>query len=247
MKNKILYNKINRFLKKIRPPASPAKVSKAEQIFYINYLSQGMIVFDIGANVGELSLLFSKFVGRNGQVHAFEPSKAEFEKLDTICRLASRSQVILNNKAVAEAKGTVKLYVYEPEHSTLNSLANRPLEKYGINIKPNHVEEIEATTIDEYCREKNISKIDLLKIDVEGAEYQVLRGAEKMLREHKISCCVFEFGQTTFDMGNTPEEIELLFKEVGYKIKNIVNGYPVFPGRSSAREAQFSIHVAVPQ
>nr|MBA2737794.1 hypothetical protein [Pyrinomonadaceae bacterium] len=59
-------------------------------------------------------------------------------------------------------------------------------------------------------------------------------------------CLTFEFGQTTFDMGNNPEEIEVFLKEMNYKIRNIVKGDPIFPGRESVETARYSMHVATP-
>ncbi len=225
----------------------PIEVEKNEQTFYIKYLQDGMTVFDIGANIGELSLLFSRFIGVNGRVHAFEASSSVFNKLTTICQLAQRQQIILNHKAVADREDIVKLYVYDDEYSGWNSLADRPLEQYGINAKCKSIEEIESITIDKYCQENNISKIDLLKIDVEGAEYQVLLGAKEMLEKHQIRCCVFEFGATTFDMGNDPQTIIKFLDTMGYHVRNIVNGDPILPGYLSAKQAVFSIHVATPK
>lgn len=226
--------------------SEPIQVEKAEKIFYINYLKYGMTVFDVGANIGELSLLFSRLVGSEGRVHAFEATENTFKKLTSICQLANRKQIILNQKAVSDKHGVLELFVYDDMHSTLNTLADRPLEDYGIDIKPISTEEVEAITIDQYCNEQNIESIDLLKIDVEGAEYQVLRGAEKMLRRQRINCCVFEFGQTTFDMGNNPDEIESFLKSVNYTISNVIKKDPIFPGRSNIKTASFSIHIAKP-
>jgi FkbM family methyltransferase len=226
---------------------SPMEVEKHEQTFYIDYLSEGMTVFDVGANIGELCLLFSRFVGNKGRVHAFEASSLMFNKLDTMCQLVKRPQIIINHLAVTDKEGLVKLHVYDDEHSGWNSLADRPLEKYGINIQPTHIEEVEAITIDRYCEKNNILQIDLLKIDVEGAEYQVLLGAKEMFEKQKIRCCVFEFGQTTFDMGNKPQQIEDYFKHFGYQIRNVVKGDLIFPGRYSDSDARFSIHVAIPK
>lgn len=227
--------------------ASPIEVERAEYIFYINYLREGMIVFDVGANIGELSLLFSRFIGKTGRLYAFEASQATFEKLSSICQLMSRSQIILNHNAVTDQVGIAKLHLYGEEYSGWNSLANRPLEQYGINIKSTGIEDVEATTIDEYCQAHNIDQIDLLKIDVEGAEYQVLLGARRMLKQKKIRCCVFEFGQTTFDMGNDPAVIEAYLWDLGYKIRNVVKGNPVFPGRANSKDARFSVHIAIPK
>jgi FkbM family methyltransferase len=227
--------------------ASPIDVERAEQTFYINYLREGMTVFDVGANIGELSLLFSRFVGNTGIVYAFEASSSMFEKLSKILTLTRRPRIVLNHAAVADKSGKLKFHVYDDDHSGWNSLADRPLERYGIDLKPDHIEEVESITIDDYCQKNNISQIDLLKIDVEGAEYQVLLGARHMLENQKILCCVFEFGQTTFDMGNNPNEIEAYLNQFNYRIQNVVAGDPIFPGRQSVDEARFSVHVARPK
>jgi hypothetical protein len=101
--------------------------------------------------------------------------------------------------------------------------------------------------VDGFCRRNTIERIDLLKIDTEGAEHQVLLGARQMLRRKKIGCCVFEFGATTFDMGNDPDAIEAYIQECGYRFRNVVRENPVFPGRSASETAAFSMHVAFPQ
>jgi FkbM family methyltransferase len=247
LKSLIRLRQIKERLLKSAKYASPLEVERAEQIFYINYLQEGMTVFDVGANVGELSLLFSRFVGGGGKIHAFEASSSAFAKLVKVFEATGRKQVILNHKAVAHMTGTVRLHVYDDEHLSWSSMADRPLQNYGIDIKSTHVEEVESVTIDDYCRENNIARIDLLKIDVEGAELQVLLGARNMLQEKRIRCCVFEFGSTTFDMGNSPDEIETFLKGSGYTIFNLVKNEPVFPGRSSAEQARFSIHIAQPR
>lgn len=227
--------------------SSPIEVEKAEQTFYINYLHPGMTVFDIGANIGEMSLLFSRFVGSSGKVHAFEASSSMFEKLSKVCQIANRGQIILNHKAVADREATLKFNVYDELHSGWNSLAERSLDKYGIDVKPSHVEEVESVTIDAYCQQHNIEQIDLIKIDVEGAEYQVLLGAKKMLESKKIRCCTFEFGGTTFDMGNAPQEIAAYLKQLGYQLRNVVKNDPIFPGGAKDVTASFSMHIAQPK
>jgi len=230
-----------------RGPAVPMDVEAAEQIFYIKYLREAMVVFDVGANVGELTLFFSRFVGQHGQVHAFEASSRTFARLKTVCESVNRKNITLYPIALAEKEGIVALHIYDDEHSGWNSLAERPLQNYGIDVRPVGTEQVPATTIDRFCQEHGISRIDLLKIDVEGAEYQVLQGARGMFANKKIQCCVFEFGQTTFDMGNQPDEIESYLKLLGYRLRNIVKGDPVFPGRTSVKSAQFSMHIAEPR
>lgn len=228
-------------------PASYAEVERAEQIFYLEYLREGMTVFDVGAHVGELTLLFSRFVGDSGRVHAFEASRDTFGRLTAVCRAAARRNVTLNHLALAEQEGAARLNVYDESHTAWNTRASRPLADYGIDVAPVTTEEVEATTVDRYCERNGVARIDLLKIDVEGAELQVLLGARRMLESGSVRRVTFEFGQTTFDMGNRPAEIEAYLHGFGYKIRNLVAGDPVFPGRESAATAGFSMHVATPE
>lgn len=227
-------------------PASFVEVERAERIFYLEYLREGMTVCDVGANVGELTLLFSRFAGASGIVHAFEPCAEAFGRLEAVCRAASLRNVRLNRLALAEDEGTVSLHVYDEDHMSWNTRAARPLEDYGIDVKPLAVEQTPATTLDLYCERNGVERVDLLKIDVEGAELQVLFGARRMLGGRRVGCVTFEFGQTTFDMGNSPAQIEAYMKEVGYELRNLVADDPVFPGGESARTACYSMHVATP-
>jgi FkbM family methyltransferase len=229
-----------------RTPASFAEVERAERIFYLQTLREGMTVFDVGANVGELTLLFSRSVGASGSVHAFEPTGRGFERLEAVCRAASLRNVRLNRLALAEGEGSVSLHVYDGDYLSWTTRASRPLEDYGIDVKPIGVEEAPATTLDLYCERNGVTDIDLLKVDVEGAEFQVLVGARRLLNERRVRCVTFEFGQTTFDMGNSPERIEAYLRDAGYELRNIVAGDPLFPGGGSARTALYSMHAAAP-
>ena len=170
-------------------------------------------------------------VRRRGRLRpAFEPTGAGFERLEAISRAASLRNVRLNRLALAEEAGAVLLYVYAGDYLSWTTRALRPLENYGIDVKPLTTEEVPATTVDLYCATNGVAEIDLLKIDVEGAELQVLNGAARMLREKRIHCVTFEFGQTTFDMGNSPGQIESFLKDVGYELRNLVASDPVLPG-----------------
>lgn len=223
------------------------ETEKFEQKFYIDYLKPGMVAFDVGANIGEISILFSRFVGKGGQVHSFEGTPETFKRLELIISASKKKNITLNEACLSDEEGMALFHIYDEEFSSWNTLAQRPLENYGIDIKPIRAEEIRVTTIDSYCESRNIPRIDLLKIDVEGAEYQVIKGASRMLKQKRIGCLVFEFGQTTFDMGNTPAMLQELIAEHGYRIRNLIKGAPIFPGGESAATAQFSMHVCTPE
>ena len=248
-----MYHRIKNHLRRIKNNLTAQKrisgfeeIERAERIFYLNFLRDGMTVFDVGANVGELVLLFSRCVGESGKIHAFEAAGSTFDRLKIVCEATEKRNVALNHLALSDKKGVIKLNVYEEAYSSFNTQAARPLKDYGLDLEPVAVEETDAATVDDYCEENRIENIDLLKIDVEGAELQVMKGARKMLEAKRIKCLTFEFGQTTFDMGNRPAEIENFLAEMNYKIRNLIENEPLFPGREAVETAKYSMHIAAP-
>ena len=221
-------------------------IEKQEQIFYINNINRGDIVFDVGANVGELTLLFSRFVDVGGQVHSFEPTPSTFKKLSSIVKIANKTNVKLNNLAVSDKPGLISFNLYEEHQAAWNTMAKRPLEDYGITVPAPTTVQVSATSIDAYCAEHAIVKINLLKMDVEGAELNVLYGAEKMFAQKKIKLCVFEFGQTVFDMGNTIKQYKDFFKKYDYRVANVVKEQHIFPVDPKTGWGCFSVLVAKP-
>ena len=148
--------------------AEPPEVEQAEQRFYLDCLRPGMVTFDVGANIGEMCLFFSRLVGPGGSVFGFEPAAGTFGRLAQLSKLVGRQNIILHNVAVGQQEGSAELYVFDEAHSGWNSLADRPLAKYGIDLRPSHIERVEMVTVDGFCRRNAIERIDLLKIDVEG-------------------------------------------------------------------------------
>ncbi len=134
------------------------------------------IIFDGGANVG----LYAKeviSVFDTPEIHCFEPCKTTYQKLSE--NLSTNHGVIVNNLGLSERIGSDTLY-YNDKESGLSSLFNRQISHlvgFDLDMK----EEVELTTIDEYCEKNNISNIDLLKLDIEGGEFAALLGARKML------------------------------------------------------------------
>lgn len=229
-------------------PASYMEVERAERIFYLQYLREGMVAFDVGANLGEITLLFSRFAGVPGRVHAFEPSPAAFELLSALCNTRARGNVILNQVAVGDSIGTIALHVYTGSHATLTTAAKRSdLNVGGEDVRPAETIEVPQITLDDYCARNGVDRIDLLKIDVEGLEYKVLLGARRLFAEKRVGCCVFEYGATTTDAGATAEQLEQFFHAAGYEVRNVIRKAKPFPGRERPHKAHFSMHVATPR
>ncbi len=230
-----------------RRPTSPDDVERAELAFYEQRLAPGMTVLDVGAHTGEMTLLFAHLVGAAGAVHAFEPVEPTYERLVAAIEAQALTNVTALRLAVADVVGERTLHVYGGDYLSWSSLADRDLDTYGIPAELATAEQVPATTLDAYCAEHGLVSIDLLKIDAEGAELQVLRGARGLLEERRIAACIFEFGQTTFDMGNDPRELRTFVESVGYRLRNVVDGDPVFPGGRAVESAEFSMHLALPR
>ena len=142
-----------------------------------NDIVNNPLLFDVGANHGQTVTKFKKYFPKS-IVHSFEPSKLCFETLHQVH--SSTDGVIINNKAVGKEKGSLEFNEYA--WSSLNSLLKRSFT--GSKIIDNY--HVDIISIDDYCKENNIDKINLLKTDTEGFELNVLMGAEQMMNENKI-------------------------------------------------------------
>ena len=136
-------------------------------------LRPGMTVFDVGANLGIYSLLAAAKVGPSRAVHAIEPAPEVFACLRESARLAG-SHVTVNHAAVAEREGLLAFHLADHvKDSGLHSLAPSAARHRRV--------EVPGVTLDGYTAARNLAKVDLIKIDIEGAELLALHGAERLL------------------------------------------------------------------
>ena len=148
-------------------------------------------VFDVGANIGDwtaLALSIYPFL----QVHCFEPCSAAFNQLQS--RKLAREGIFINHFGLSDSAGEATIYVFENGVGT-NSLYWRS----GLNAEQKSREIVSLDTLDAYCERSDIRHIDLLKLDVEGHEFSVLKGATRMLKEGRIYRIQFEYGGTYID------------------------------------------------
>jgi FkbM family methyltransferase len=171
---------------------------KAECMFVTGFLKPGMIFYDVGANLGQYTLLGAKSVGSNGQVHSFEPSGRMFSELNFNVSLNGFSEVcILNNVAVSDREGTAKLSKYENGGEVYGSLGNQSWAESGNPIVG--YEEVPTINLDKYVKEHNNGHVDLIKMDIEGAELLALHGAKELLSNADAPVIVLEMADITTD------------------------------------------------
>jgi FkbM family methyltransferase len=154
------------------------------------------VVFDVGANVGDYSLCLRRFLP-TAKVYAFEPARSVYQQLvSTIVAAHAGEQIKPYNFGFSDSERTAEFYSYTvegSEASVLSSIDQR-LPTQVLDVRTQRAEEIHVQTIDGFCEAEGIDRIDFLKLDVEGHELSVLRGAKRMLTKGLISMIQFEFG-----------------------------------------------------
>ena len=163
----------------------------------IKITGDSKIFFDVGANVGQYTQLLSEiFDDQKSTIYSFEPSAITFSELTK--RFIQNKNVRIYNFGFSDRPEELTFFSNDPAtSSSLSSIYDRHLEHIGIAMQPS--EKINVVTIDNFCKENKINKINFLKIDVEGHELKVLEGAANMLNEKRIYAIQFEFGACAID------------------------------------------------
>lgn len=200
-------------------------------------------VFDVGANIGLYSLKVYKSNPKSS-IYAFEPMR------ETYNLLLDKTKEINNIKCFNLGLGSrsEKLYLYTYKDNNISSHASLYREVISdLHGSDNNLTafEVDLTTLDEFCIVNNIEVIDFLKIDTEGNEYFVLKGAEKLLLNNKIKVIQFEFGEMNI--------VSKVFLKDFFNLLNDFNIYrldtnrllPLFPYRSTNEIFVFQNLIAI--
>ena len=133
-------------------------------------------IIDAGGYVGDTALLFSSYTDKS--IHVFEASPSNMDIIRETIRLNQLENIVPVSKALGEKSGTATFSL--GERNSCNSLVERP----GYNY-PNHIE-VPVITLDDYVRENNL-EVGLIKVDIEGGEQLLLKGAVETIRtQHPI-------------------------------------------------------------
>ncbi len=175
-------------------------------------IKPGDVVVDVGANIGYYTTIFSRLAGENGKVFAFEPDPENFRILKSNMELNGCKNAVLEQKALSDKSGRIKLYLNEDnrgDHRIYDSGDSRDFV------------EIEAIKLDDALRGES-SGINFLKMDVQGAEVLVLRGAEEVLKKSADLSIVSEFWPYAIEKaGCDPAEFFQILDDNNFEIFNI--------------------------
>lgn len=176
------------------------------------FVRPGDIVLDLGANVGFFTILLAKCVGSGGHVFAFEPFPANRRRLEENIRLNNLTNVTVEAFAITDHSGTL-----EVRHPDADGTINFSLASPGHSLLT-----VSTITLDEYITLRRLDRVDLIKIDIEGAEVMALRGAKKLLGSSRapVLCCeVHPLWLPAFD--SSVEEFHQVAGELGYELSRI--------------------------
>lgn len=149
-------------------------------------LKPGMVFLDVGAHVGQYTLVASRLVGAKGAVHSFEPDPETYRWLTSNIQRNALTNVVANRIALAEKRGTLSFFLSNVRDIGSNSL-RRPLNFSGRTCQ------VKCDTLDEYLHDRAVGGVGLLKIDVEGGEFAALNGGRCLFTATDRPAIIIEF------------------------------------------------------
>jgi FkbM family methyltransferase len=200
--------------------------AEAETRLFRELIKPGMVVVDVGANIGYFSLLASVLVGSGGHVHAFEPDPLNCSLLRKSIRLNDVSNIEVVQMALSDDNATISLFI-----DSQNKGDHRIWEPTGESRKRI---DIRATTLDDYLDQKQ-TRASFIKIDVQGAEGKVLGGMKKTFTDTKLQYLTLEFWPSALrKCGTSPEQILKQIIDAGFTIRVVPD--PVLLGGVAAND-----------
>lgn len=171
-------------------------------------------VLDIGAHIGLVSLPFSQSIANDGTIYAFEPATAngEFLKQHIASNNISNIEVITDLLGDTE-KDSVEFFESTGD-SGMNTIANSGSQRGYTSTKKRQI------TLDEFCANQQLAP-QLIKIDTEGAEVGILKGAQNTLRQHQPTIYLSVHPRHIIELGSTVEELEKLLQDLNYKVTDM--------------------------
>ncbi|MGH2508620.1 MAG: FkbM family methyltransferase, partial [Ktedonobacteraceae bacterium] len=199
----------------------------------------GMCFFDVGAHVGQYALLAAPIVGITGQVHAFEPDPETFVVLNQNAEVNHLDNVYCVNAALAANEGQVTFYLSGPACMGTNSLREN---NYSSGKQLN----VLCTTLSAYALKRNIHQVHAMKIDAEGAEYDILASSSAFLQNNP-PLLLLEFNAEALGrFGHTNDDLARLLSSMTYSLFRIeVGGVKRY--HKALSDATFFNILAVPE
>tara|TARA_B100001093_G_C26665645_1_gene943861 strand:+ start:350 stop:1087 length:738 start_codon:yes stop_codon:yes gene_type:complete len=184
-----------------------------EKIFYLNLIKKNDVVIEIGANRGYFTKLFSNIVGNLGHVYAFEAVKKTYHINKDNFQGPPPANLELNNLAVGDQNTQIEILVPAGD----DGQASLKAHSEG-SWKNGYAESLicQMVRLDDYFLDKNITRIDFIKCDIEGAELLAMHGFENTLRKFIPKMLIEVNNNWTTAFGYDSKQLVNYLKELGY-------------------------------
>lgn len=182
----------------------------------MNTVKCGMVVLDIGANIGYYTVKMASIVGEQGKVLAFEPNSLMVEELKNNIELNNFKNIQIHEIALSNISGNLTFY-----NPSIGKEAHGSL-KQNKTFDFTDTKEVKAERLDMVLKNAGIDKVDFIKMDVEGAEYEVLLGAKELLSSDNKPIIIFESAENLcYAFEHKVFDVLKLVSDYGYEIENI--------------------------
>lgn len=183
-----------------------------ESELFRSKIKPNMTIIDIGANLGYYTAIASCLAGERGLVMAFEPESNFFKLLSRNIRRNDLKNVVNFKLAIAEKNGLTNLYLSN-ENKGHNSLINSEELKNSVQVK--------TVTLDDFLASNKITKVDMIKMDIEGAEILALEGMKNTLIKHRPLLFLEFSPHSIMKINKNPMDFLLNLREIGYSVFDI--------------------------
>ncbi|HTQ05061.1 MAG TPA: FkbM family methyltransferase [Polyangiaceae bacterium] len=181
-----------------------------DQVKLLEHCARPLVLLDVGANEGQTIDAYRRVLGEEPVIHAFEPTPELADGLER--RYGADRNVKIHRLAVSDRSGTATFHVMGM--SVLNSLLEMTPDDTTYRTGATVASELEVATtpLDEFCAAHGVGHVNVLKLDIQGAEIKALTGAERLLSERKVDLLFIEVVFSTMYKGQAyfPEIMELL-------------------------------------
>jgi FkbM family methyltransferase len=180
-------------------------------------------ILDVGAYDGETALIYRRLFPA-AVIHCFEPVTDSFKRLSQA--IAGDAHVVANRIALGDSIGPVQVYV---NRLAATSSRFRPADRAAEIVQPEFLDAVgmdsaESMTVDEYCRQRGIGRVEILKLDIQGGELAALRGAVRMLAESRISLVYIELlVGVLYEGQGTAGELMRALEQHDYRLYGLYN------------------------
>ena len=169
-------------------------------------------IIDVGTNMGSTLMNFANLTTLSGEVHGFEPDSVNYKRCCENIKLNNFKNITLNNIGLGDKAGKFTMIINTP--------SNRGENRISATSINNNKETIEVITLDKYVSEKKLNKVNLIKIDVEGFELNVLKGAINVLKQFKPLLFIELDDNNLKEQGYSASDLINYLLQLKYKIIN---------------------------